>query len=139
MEDPGEAAVEVALAMEVDNVIIEDVTMELEDEDIDPHPTPIAVWQELVEKDGSVGVDADLLWKSRRCQIPGDEGDESRRIPGQKCLEYAYIHIITIKTKKIQIILIILLVQFKIQLGILSRVHQVCMMIHPSSFFTSSS
>ncbi len=59
--------------------------MEIDAEDKDQHPTPIAVWSELCEQDGSVGIDADLMHKIRICKNTDDHGDVSRRIPGIEC------------------------------------------------------
>ena len=56
--------------------------MEIDGEEDDNFPTPIAVWSELCEQDGSVGLDADLMHKIRNCKVPDDHGDVSRRIPG---------------------------------------------------------
>jgi hypothetical protein len=57
--------------------------MEIEGEEDDNHPTPIAVWSELIEQDGSVGIDSDLMDKIRKCENPDDNGDASRRVPGR--------------------------------------------------------
>jgi hypothetical protein len=55
--------------------------LEIEGEDNEEAPTPIAVWQELVEQDGPIGVTEDLMAKTRICRNSDDLGDESRRIP----------------------------------------------------------
>jgi hypothetical protein len=60
---------------------IQDANLEIDGDD-DVEPTPIAAWMELTERDESVGLDADLLYKIRNLRISGDEGDASRRIPG---------------------------------------------------------
>jgi hypothetical protein len=55
--------------------------LEIEAEDNEEVPTPIAVWQELVELDGPLGVTEDLMAKTRICRNSDDFGDESRRVP----------------------------------------------------------
>ncbi len=55
--------------------------LEIEAEDNEEAPTPIAVWQELVEQDGPIGVTEDLMAKTRICRNSDDFGDESRRVP----------------------------------------------------------
>jgi hypothetical protein len=55
--------------------------LEIEAEDNEEAPTPIAVWQELVEADGPIGVNEDLMAKTRICRNSDDFGDESRRVP----------------------------------------------------------
>ncbi len=55
--------------------------LEIEAEDNEEAPTPIAVWQELVEEDCPIGVNEDLMAKTRICQNSYDFCDESRWVP----------------------------------------------------------
>jgi hypothetical protein len=77
-----------------EEVLIEDVNMEIEGEEDESEPTPIAVWNELMEQDESVGITQDLLHKIRRCKVPNDGGDTSRRTPGHS--KYIIVQIIVV-------------------------------------------
>ena len=55
------------------------LAMEIEADEDEGRPNPIEVWQELVDNDESIGVNADLLAKAGNCIVHGDGGDESRR------------------------------------------------------------
>ena len=59
---------------------VEDITeLAIEAEDNEEAPTPIAVWQELMEVDEPAGVNEELMAKIRICKNSDDFGDESRR------------------------------------------------------------
>ncbi len=56
--------------------------MEIDGDEEDTNPSPIALWAELCEQDHSSCIDADFMAKIRLCSNQDDGGDASRRIPG---------------------------------------------------------
>ncbi len=56
--------------------------MEIDGEEDDDSPTPIAVWSELVEQDWSSQIDTDFMHRVQTCATPGDEGNTTYQIPG---------------------------------------------------------
>ncbi len=56
--------------------------MEIDGDEDDSNPSPIALWAELCEQDHSSCIDADFMAKIRSCCNQDDGGDASRRIPG---------------------------------------------------------
>jgi hypothetical protein len=90
---PAEEIQAVDQPMADEEVHIEDVNMEIEGEEDDSEPTPIAVWNELMEQDESIGLTQDLLHKIRKCKVPNDGGDASRRTPGHSKYTIGQINI----------------------------------------------
>ncbi len=82
--------------------------MENEAEDNEEAPTPIAVWQELMEQGSPIGVTEDLMARTLICQNSYDFGDESLLVPVDlEAADLGQVHVAFTETSEFSLFMIV--------------------------------